>query len=322
MTEIDIACLPKDLPEFIEVDLSELDTAPFAARVRRQAARRRDRSCRIAPAIRSSRPPSCRRPSSRAEEAAAEGEAGGRRCRTGRAKRSRAAEAKARAKRAATRRKRARTTRRSNAVAGRARPAAAAHAAFLMFRMPTPIRLVAGLGNPGREYERTRHNAGFWFADALAAKLGATFAHEAQLRRATSRRPATFASCKPMTFMNAVRPRPSRRSPASSASRRTRSSSCTTSSTCRPGDAKMKLGGGIAGHNGLRDIHAQLGTADFWRLRLGIGHPRDTEIPEREVVDYVLKPPARDERDAIDAAIDARARRWPRHRAPATWSAR
>ena len=66
----------------------------------------------------------------------------------------------------------------------------------------------------------------------------------------------------------------------------------------------MKLGGGHAGHNGLRDIHAHLGTPDYWRLRLGIGHPRNSETPEREVVDYVLKPPDAADRDAIDAAID------------------
>ena len=66
---------------------------------------------------------------------------------------------------------------------------------------------------------------------------------------------------------------------------------------------KLKLGGGHAGHNGLRDIHAHLGSADYWRLRLGIGHPRNTELPEREVIDYVLKPPSAADREAIDAAI-------------------
>jgi len=70
------------------------------------------------------------------------------------------------------------------------------------------------------------------------------------------------------------------------------------------GEAKMKLGGGHAGHNGLRDIHAHLGTPDYWRLRLGIGHPRNSETPEREVVDYVLKAPDAADRDAIDAAVD------------------
>jgi PTH1 family peptidyl-tRNA hydrolase len=78
----------------------------------------------------------------------------------------------------------------------------------------------------------------------------------------------------------------------------------------QPGDAKMKLGGGVAGHNGLKDIRARLGTPDFWRLRLGIGHPRDSEFPEQAVVDYVLRPPKRDERAAIDDAITAALAAW------------
>ena len=78
-----------------------------------------------------------------------------------------------------------------------------------------------------------------------------------------------------------------------------------------PGEAKLKFGGGTAGHNGLRDIQAQLGTASFWRLRLGVGHPRDTQAPEREVVDYVLKPPGAEDRSAIDAAIDRALTAWP-----------
>ena len=78
-----------------------------------------------------------------------------------------------------------------------------------------------------------------------------------------------------------------------------------------PGEAKMKFGGGVAGHNGLRDIRAQLGTPDFWRLRLGIGHPRDSAIPQQEVVDYVLQPPRADERAAIDAAIERALDAWP-----------
>ena len=70
------------------------------------------------------------------------------------------------------------------------------------------------------------------------------------------------------------------------------------------GEVRLKFGGGVAGHNGLKDIRAHLGTADFWRLRLGIGHPRDSEVPQQQVVDYVLKPPRRDERAAIEAAIE------------------
>ena len=79
----------------------------------------------------------------------------------------------------------------------------------------------------------------------------------------------------------------------------------------RLGEAKMKLGGGVAGHNGLKDIRAQLGTADFWRLRLGIGHPRDSEVPQQQVVDYVLKPPLAAEREAIEDAIGRALDAWP-----------
>ena len=175
--------------------------------------------------------------------------------------------------------------------------------------MPTPIRLVAGLGNPGRGYARTRHNAGFWFADALAARLGATFAHEARFA-ADVAKAGDVRICKPMTFMNA-----SGRSVAAIA----RFFGVAPDAILvvhdeldlSAGDAKIKLGGGHAGHNGLRDVHAQLGTPNYWRLRLGIGHPRNTEMPEREVVDYVLKPPDTADRDAIDAAIDRALGVWP-----------
>jgi PTH1 family peptidyl-tRNA hydrolase len=78
-----------------------------------------------------------------------------------------------------------------------------------------------------------------------------------------------------------------------------------------PGDAKLKFGGGIAGHNGLRDVAAQLGTPNFWRLRLGIGHPRDSVNPQQDVADYVLAPPPRDERAAIDEAIGRGLDAWP-----------
>ena len=175
--------------------------------------------------------------------------------------------------------------------------------------MPGPIRLVAGLGNPGRGYAATRHNAGFWFADALAAKLGATFAHEARFS-AELAKAADVRIAKPMTYMNL-----SGRAVAGVA----RFFGIAPDAILvvhdeldlKAGDAKLKLGGGVAGHNGLRDIKAQLGTADFWRLRLGIGHPRDSALPEREVVDYVLKSPDGDERAAIEAAIDRALRASP-----------
>jgi len=79
----------------------------------------------------------------------------------------------------------------------------------------------------------------------------------------------------------------------------------------KPGDAKMKLGGGVAGHNGLRDIRSQLGSADFWRLRFGIGHPRDSALPQQDVVDFVLKPPRADEKIAIVDAEERALAVWP-----------
>jgi len=175
--------------------------------------------------------------------------------------------------------------------------------------MANPIRLVAGLGNPGRGYARTRHNAGFWFADALAQKLGASFAAEAKFEGDIAKA-GNVRIAKPSTFMNL-------------------SGRCVAAVArffgiaadeilvvhdeldLRPGEAKMKLAGGHAGHNGLRDIQAQLGTPDFWRLRLGIGHPRDSELTEQEVVDYVLKPPRAEELAAIDSSLARALDAWP-----------
>ena len=79
----------------------------------------------------------------------------------------------------------------------------------------------------------------------------------------------------------------------------------------RPGEAKLKMGGGVAGHNGLRDIQSELGSSDFWRLRVGIGHPRDSALPEQDVVDYVLKPPRPEERQAIIDALERALAAWP-----------
>jgi len=79
----------------------------------------------------------------------------------------------------------------------------------------------------------------------------------------------------------------------------------------RPGEARIKLGGGLAGHNGLKDIAAQLGTQEFWRLRIGIGHPRDSAIPQQPVADYVLQPPRGADRKAIDEALARALDAWP-----------
>ena len=175
--------------------------------------------------------------------------------------------------------------------------------------MNTPIRLVAGLGNPGREYAGTRHNAGFWFADELAAKLAASFAHEAKFGGDVAKA-GTVRLVKPMTFMNL-----SGRAVAAAA----RFFGIAPEEILvvhdeldlLPGKAKMKFGGGHAGHNGLRDIQAQLGSPDFWRLRLGIGHPRDSGLTQQDIVDYVLKPPRTEERIAIVDAVDRALAAWP-----------
>ena len=179
--------------------------------------------------------------------------------------------------------------------------------------MTTPIRLVAGLGNPGREYANTRHNAGFWFVDELAAKLGASFGAESKFAGEVAKAGA-LRLVKPMTFMNL-----SGRAVAALARFFTIAPDeilvVHDELDLLPGKVKMKLGGGHAGHNGLRDIQAQLGSADFWRLRIGIGHPRDSELTQQDVVDYVLKPPRAEELAAIRDCDAARAEGVARHRA-------
>lgn len=164
------------------------------------------------------------------------------------------------------------------------------------------IRLFVGLGNPGTEYEATRHNAGFWWVDALAAKLGARLVPERSYQALAARvnRPAgPVWLLEPMTFMNrsgfsvAALARFFKIEPAQILV-------VHDELDLQPGQAKLKFGGSAAGHNGLKDIHGQLGSPDFWRLRLGIGHPG----VKAEVVNYVLKRPSPDHREAIAKAID------------------
>ena len=175
--------------------------------------------------------------------------------------------------------------------------------------MQTPIRLVAGLGNPGRGYAGTRHNAGFWFVDELAGRLNATFAAEAKFGGDLAKA-GVLRLVKPMTFMNL-----SGRAVAAAARffgvQPAEILVVHDELDLLPGKAKMKFGGGHAGHNGLLDIQAQLGSADFWRLRIGIGHPRDSELAQQDVVDYVLKPPRAEERAAIDEAMLRALKAWP-----------
>ncbi|MEY4712821.1 MAG: putative peptidyl-tRNA hydrolase [Pseudomonadota bacterium] len=163
------------------------------------------------------------------------------------------------------------------------------------------IKLFVGLGNPGAPYEATRHNAGCWWVDALAREfklsLVADRAYHGLVARGTVNGQTVWL-LEPQTYMNL-----SGKSVAALA----RFFKIAPEEILvvhdeldvPPGQAKLKFGGGHGGHNGLRDIHAQLGTGDYWRLRLGIGHPGD----KQEVADWVLKKPAPEQREAIEACV-------------------
>lgn len=164
------------------------------------------------------------------------------------------------------------------------------------------IRLFVGLGNPGPEYEATRHNAGFWWIDALADRLGVRLAAERSYHGLVARvnRPGgPVWLLEPMTFMNlsgtsvAALARFYKIDPAQVLV-------VHDELDLLPGQSKLKFGGSHAGHNGLKSIHAQLGTADYWRLRLGIGHPGH----KAEVVHWVLKKPSKEHREAIETAVE------------------
>ena len=166
------------------------------------------------------------------------------------------------------------------------------------------IRLIVGLGNPGPEYEQTRHNAGFWLVDNLAQAQGRSLSRESRFQALAGK---TMIAGKevwllePQTFMNR--------------------SGLSVGGLARfykiaaeevlvvhdeldlaPGVARLKKGGSSGGHNGLKDITAALGTPDYWRLRIGIGHPRELNL-QQAVVDFVLHRPRREEQLLIDEAI-------------------
>src|SRR5919106_3950339 len=153
------------------------------------------------------------------------------------------------------------------------------------------MKLIVGLGNPGKKYEATRHNAGFWFVEAVARATRADFRREPRFFGEVARIPATdLWFLKPDTYMNN-----SGRSVGSLATfyRITPDQILVVHDELDlpPGAVRLKFGGGLSGHNGLRDIAPVLGTQDFWRLRIGIGHPRELAPGEQEVTDYVLHPP-------------------------------
>lgn len=165
------------------------------------------------------------------------------------------------------------------------------------------LRLIVGLGNPGRQYEKTRHNAGFWLLERLAFDLGGTWSHDSKFQgdlSSVSIRGERVILLKPATFMNR--------------------SGQSVGSVARyfkiqpeeilvihdeldfeAGKVKLKIGGGHAGHNGLKDIISHLGSREFCRLRIGIGAPPG----KQPVSDYVLSDPSKEDKEKIDSAIQA-----------------
>ena len=168
------------------------------------------------------------------------------------------------------------------------------------------IRLIVGLGNIGAQYAGTRHNAGFWFADELAGKFGASFYEEPKFFGAAAKIRAPFGDfsvLKPSTLMN--------RSGASVVAyalyyRILPEEILVVHDELdlMPGMMKLKIGGGNAGHNGLKDITEKLSTPNFWRLRLGTGHPRTLHLAQG-VADFVLSRPSSEDREKILGCIRA-----------------
>jgi PTH1 family peptidyl-tRNA hydrolase len=165
----------------------------------------------------------------------------------------------------------------------------------------TTIKLIAGLGNPGKKHEKDRHNVGFWFVSRLASGQRVELKTVAKYHGLVAKmaRPAgELWLLLPQTYMNLS---------GKSVGALARFYKIQPDEVLvvhdeldfPPGTAKLKLGGGVAGHNGLKDIAAQLGTHGFWRLRIGIGHPGDKNL----VADYVLKQPPSSERDLIEAVL-------------------
>ncbi|MDX2506590.1 MAG: aminoacyl-tRNA hydrolase [Gammaproteobacteria bacterium] len=164
------------------------------------------------------------------------------------------------------------------------------------------IQIIVGLGNPGNDYEKTRHNAGFWFIDHLVSQHNLTLKKEAKFlgEVASLNSPSgNIWLLKPMTFMNRS---------GQSIARLARFYKIKPEQILvvhdeldlSPGTVKLKQGGGHGGHNGLRDSIAQLGSKNFYRLRLGIGHPGNKE----QVVGFVLGKTPQAEKALIESAID------------------
>lgn len=163
------------------------------------------------------------------------------------------------------------------------------------------LKLIAGLGNPGAKHERDRHNVGVWFVSRLAAgqrvELKAVAKYHGLMGK-LARPSGDVWLLLPQTYMNLS---------GKSVGALARFYRILPEEVLiahdeldfQPGAAKLKLGGGVAGHNGLKDVAAHLGTQGFWRLRIGIGHPGDKNL----VAGYVLNSPSKPERELIETAL-------------------
>jgi PTH1 family peptidyl-tRNA hydrolase len=167
------------------------------------------------------------------------------------------------------------------------------------------IRLLVGLGNPGKEYERTRHNAGFWVVERFASAQGLHFRKDPKYQALVARMPGADGGqngpwlLMPQSFMNAS----GRAVQMLAGFFKVKPEEMLVvhdELDFAPGTARIKQGGGIAGHNGLKDISQRIGSHDYWRLRIGVGRPADPA----EMADYVLHKPSLEEKQAIDGAID------------------
>ncbi len=161
------------------------------------------------------------------------------------------------------------------------------------------IRLIVGLGNPGKEYERTRHNAGFWLIERYAQQQGIALRKDPKFKALVGKTAAGAWLLLPQSFMN-LSGQPVQMLAGFFKIKADEVLVVHDELDFAPGVARIKQGGGIAGHNGLRDISQRLASHDYWRLRIGVGKPP----AGAEGADYVLQKPPADERAAIDAAID------------------
>ena len=161
------------------------------------------------------------------------------------------------------------------------------------------IRLVVGLGNPGKEYERTRHNAGFWLVEKYAQASGFVLRKDPKFKALVGKNAAGAWFLLPQSYMN-LSGQPVQMLAGFFRIKPEEILVVHDELDFAPGVARVKQGGGIAGHNGLRDISQRVGSHEYWRLRIGVGKPP----AGTEGGDYVLQKPSADDKAAIDQAID------------------